>query len=105
MKLKLKTQQTYGSLSDAKVRWSELIKYCKCGVQIPEARLKILPNTHTCVNCSDVQTKKPVIVQRGQGDHTYTETVVLDHEEYVKYVEEENKFKKRMSSGLDIPNM
>ena len=84
---------------------SELIKYCKCGVQIPEARLKVLPNTHTCVNCSDVQTKKPVIVQRGQGDHTYTETVVLDHEEYVKYVEEENKFKKRMSSGLDIPNM
>ena len=67
------------------------VRYCKCGVQIPAARLKILPNTHTCVNCSDVQTKKPVIVQRGEGDHTYTETVVLEHDDYVQYVEEENK--------------
>jgi len=82
----------------------EVVRYCKCGVQIPPARLKILPNTHTCVNCSDVQTKKPVIVQRGVGDHTYTETVVLEHDDYVHYVEEENKFRKRISTaGLDIP--
>ena len=71
---------------------SELIKYCKCGVQIPEARLKILPNTHTCVNCSDVQTKKPVIVQRGKGDHTYTETVIMEHDDYVKYQQMEAVF-------------
>lgn len=82
----------------------EVVRYCKCGVQIPSARLKILPNTHTCVNCSDVQTKKPVIIQRGEGDHTYTETVVLEHDDYVYYVEEENKFRKRISTtGLDIP--
>jgi hypothetical protein len=54
------------------------------------------------VNCSDVKTKKPVIVQRGTGDHTYIETVVLEHEDYVQYVEEENKFRKRISTtGLD----
>lgn len=83
---------------------SEVIKYCKCGVQIPPARLKILPNTMTCVNCSEVQTKKPVIIQRGEGDHTYTETVVLEYEQYVKYTEEENRFRKRISTaGLDIP--
>lgn len=29
--------------------------YCKCGTLIPEARLRILPNVLTCVNCSDVQ--------------------------------------------------
>lgn len=81
-----------------------MIKYCKCGIQIPPARLKALPNTTTCVNCSDIKTKKPIIIQRGEGDHTYTETVVLDHEEYIKYKEEENKFRKRTSSGLDIPN-
>lgn len=80
---------------------SEIIKYCKCGVQIPPARLKILPNTMTCVNCSDVQTKKPVVIQRGKGDHTYIETVVLEHDQYVKYIEEENKFRKHTSSGLD----
>jgi len=34
-------------------------------------------------------------VQRGKGDHTYTETVILDHDDYVKYSEEENKFRKR----------
>ena len=72
------------------------IRYCKCGVQIPAARLKILPNTHTCVYCSDVKTKKPVIVQRGQGDHTYTETVFLVHDDYVQYMEEETKLRKRM---------
>jgi hypothetical protein len=71
------------------------IRYCKCGVLIPEARLKILPTTHTCVNCSDAKPKKPVIVQRGEGDHTYTETVILDHDDYVRYTEEENKFRKR----------
>ena len=73
-----------------------IVRYCKCGVQIPTARLKILPNTHTCVNCSDVKTKKPVIVQHGQGDHTYIETIFLEHEDYVQYVEEETKLRKRM---------
>jgi hypothetical protein len=86
-----------------------IVRYCKCGVQIPAARLKILPNTHTCVNCSDVQTKKPVIVQRGQGDHTYIETIFLEHEDYVKYVEEENKLRKRLgistkSELVDLDN-
>ncbi len=73
-----------------------IVRYCKCGVQIPTARLKILPNTHTCVNCSDVKTKKPVIVQHGQGDHTYIETIFLEHEDYVQYIEEETKLRKRM---------
>ncbi len=85
------------------------VRYCRCGIQIPAARLKILPNTHTCVGCSDVKTKKPVIVQRGQGDHTYTETVFLEHEDYVQYVEEETKLRKRMgiatkSELLDFDN-
>lgn len=71
------------------------IRFCKCGIQIPPARLKILPNTHMCVNCSDAKPKKPVIVQRGEGDHTYTETIILDHDDYVKYTEEEHKFRKR----------
>jgi hypothetical protein len=86
-----------------------IVRYCKCGVQIPAARLKILPNTHTCVNCSDVKTKKPVIVQHGQGDHTYIETIFLEHEDYVQYVEEETKLRKRMgiatkSELLDFDN-
>lgn len=28
----------------------------KCGQPIPHERLEILPNTHTCVHCSDVGT-------------------------------------------------
>jgi len=74
----------------------ETTRYCKCGVQIPTARLKILPNTRTCVNCSDAKAKIPVIVQRGEGDHTYTETVILEHDDYVHYMEEETKMRKRM---------
>ena len=71
-------------------------RFCKCGIEIPQARIKILPNTKTCVNCSDVQTKKAIIVQQGEGDHTYNETIFLEHEQYEKYVEAENKLRKQM---------
>lgn len=36
-----------------------MICYCdNCKKQIPQARLEVLPNANTCVNCSDV---KPMV--------------------------------------------
>lgn len=33
-------------------------KYCEvCGIQIPEERLEVLPETNTCILCSHVEPK------------------------------------------------
>lgn len=53
-----------------------------CGKEIPQRRLKALPTTKTCVNCSTVAPKRAVTVTKGTGDHTYNDIVVLEHHEY-----------------------
>ena len=50
----------------------------KCGEIIPEGRLKALPTAKTCVNCSGVQKKGVVTVMKGEGDHTWIETIHLE---------------------------
>ena len=37
----------------------------KCGEPIHPLRLKVLPNTKTCVSCSSVNAKKGVPVMKG----------------------------------------
>jgi hypothetical protein len=66
----------------------------KCGDIIPEGRLKALPGAKTCVNCSGVQKKGAVTIMKGTGDHTWIETIHLEHEDYKAYVEAENKLRK-----------
>jgi len=53
----------------------------KCGDNIPEGRLKILPNTKTCVKCSEIGRKGAITVQLGEGDHIYNEIIILEPEE------------------------
>jgi hypothetical protein len=61
-------------------------RFCKnCGIEIPPQRLKILPNTISCVKCSDVSLRRGIPVQLGEGDHTCTELIIVDEEEYNKY--------------------
>lgn len=43
-------------------------KCIKCGEEIPEGRLKAIPNTHTCVNCSNVKIKKAVVNITVEGE-------------------------------------
>ena len=71
-------------------------KCINCDNFIPELRLKALPNTKTCVNCSDVKIKQPVTVTLGEEGHTYNEIIILDDEDYKKY----NKIKNK-KTGLD----
>ena len=73
----------------------------KCGEIIPEGRLKALPGAKTCVNCSGTKKKGTVTVMKGEGDHTWIETIHLDHAEYVKYMEEENKLRKQGNMLFD----
>lgn len=65
-----------------------------CGNEIHPKRLEILPNTFTCVPCSDTQKKGVINVMKGTGDHTWVETVFLEAEDYKKYMEIEDKVRK-----------
>ena len=75
----------------------------KCGEIIPEGRLKALPSAKTCVNCSGVQKKGVVTIMKGEGDHTWIETIHLEHDEYQKYMEAENRLRKQGNVLLDTP--
>ena len=66
----------------------------KCGEIIPEGRLKAIPTAKTCVNCSGVQKKGVVTIMKGEGDHTWIETIHLEHDDYKAYIEAENKLRK-----------
>ena len=77
------------------------MKCVKCGEMIPEGRLKALPTAKTCVSCSGVQKKGVVTIMKGEGDHTWIETIHLEHEDYKAYIEAENKLRKAGNKLFD----
>lgn len=73
-----------------------MIKHCKgCGEQIHPKRVEILPKTQTCVNCSGSEKKGAINVMRGEGDHTYVETIILEADEYRRLKEAEDQISKQ----------
>ena len=74
-----------------------MVKYCKgCGEQIHPKRVEILPNTTTCVSCSNTGMKRGVTVLNGdvEKDDTWVDVVLLEPDEYEKYMEQEGKLKR-----------
>jgi hypothetical protein len=70
-------------------------RYCKvCRVEIDPRRIAILPDTQTCTQHSTAEKKVAMIVQMGEGDHTWTETYAVDREVYDKIQEAEKNFRK-----------
>ena len=58
-----------------------MIKFCKeCNKEIPLMRIKALPNTLTCVNCSDIKLKSWVTVLKGNidRDDTWVDIIFID---------------------------
>ena len=56
-----------------------MIRNCKhCNNLIPEGRLKILPNTHSCVGCSTTKRVGGHTVITGKN--TYSEIQIVDAE-------------------------
>tara|TARA_Y100000389_G_scaffold143155_1_gene141309 strand:- start:2122 stop:2349 length:228 start_codon:yes stop_codon:yes gene_type:complete len=58
-----------------------MIKFCKgCYKKIPLMRIKALPNTLTCVDCSDVNMKSCVTVLKGNVDRddTWVDIIFID---------------------------
>jgi hypothetical protein len=72
-----------------------------CNEPIHPKRLEILPTTTRCVSCSNTNKKAGITVTKGKGDHTYTETIVLEHEDFVEYKKIEAKLNK--TSFDEIP--
>lgn len=79
-------------------------KCIECGEKIHPKRLEILPETKKCVNCSNTGKKAGVTVMLGEGDHTYTETVIMDREEFEQIQEAEYKINGPRKDELPHPD-
>ena len=62
------------------------MKCVKCSCEINPLRIKALPNTKLCIDCAqgNVQRKAGMSVMFGSGDHTWTETIIMDQSTYDK---------------------
>lgn len=61
-------------------------KICiKCRQEINPLRVKALPTAKTCVECSTTGAKRGVPMMFGEKDHTWTDMIIMDPEEFDKY--------------------
>jgi hypothetical protein len=74
-----------------------------CDKEIPALRIKALPGTTTCVNCSTVAPKRGRVVSLGEGDHTYNELDIMDGETYRKVLSLEKREFYEKDSPIQIP--
>jgi hypothetical protein len=63
----------------------EMISCTRCGSSMPELRLTKY-GYDFCVDCSTVGTKRGIPVTRGSGDHTWTETIIMEEDQYEQFV-------------------
>jgi len=64
-----------------------------CGEVIHPKRLEIFPNVKRCVKCSTTGKKAAITVTKGEGDHTYNETIIMERDEFIRLQEMEFKIK------------
>jgi len=69
-------------------------KCIKCREAINPLRLKALPTAKTCVECSTTGAKRGVPMMYGEKDHTWTDMVIMEPEEYDRF----EKLNKQVSS-------
>lgn len=67
-----------------------------CGEDIPQQRIDACKGTLKCVKCSDVKTKKPIIINHGTGDNIYQEVVIVDDETFKKHQKVEEATRKAL---------
>jgi hypothetical protein len=80
----------------------ENMKSCiKCGAEIPEARLKALPNAKTCIDCSDTGRVAgfPII----SGKTTYSELVITDQKTAEELFQKQERKGSGISEGIKGP--
>jgi hypothetical protein len=59
-----------------------------CDTEINPLRLKALPTTKTCVNCSNVGAKRGVVITGGEGEDIYNDLVILEEDQYKMYLQQ-----------------
>ena len=79
-----------------------IVECLGCGEPIHPKRIEILPNTKHCVACSDVGRKRGVTVQRGEGDHSYTDVVIMEEKQFIQYIIKDKS--KKGSSKAELQN-
>jgi hypothetical protein len=57
----------------------------KCKQEINPLRIKALPTAKTCVDCSTTGAKKGVPMMFGEKDHTWTDMVIMEPEEFDRF--------------------
>jgi hypothetical protein len=77
----------------------KMIPCIKCEADMPELRLTKY-GYKVCVNCSTVSTKRGIPVTKGSGDHTWTETVIMEEDQYESFVN--STAKERGSNGNTV---
>jgi hypothetical protein len=60
-------------------------KCIKCREEINPLRLKALPTAKTCVECSTTGAKRGVPMMFGEKDHTWTDMVIMEPDEFDKF--------------------
>ena len=61
------------------------MKCVKCNFTINPLRIKALPNTKVCVDCSSTGCYKAVTTTNGTGDHTWNDLKIMTPEQYDDY--------------------
>lgn len=79
-------------------------KCISCGEEIHPKRLEILPSATRCVACSNTKAKAGITVTKGEGDHTYNETIIMEHDEFVKYQEVEYRMNGKRTDDIIHPD-
>ena len=68
------------------------MRYCKkCGNQIPQARVNILPGVKLCVGCAEGRVPKKLAVTEliGGEEHGYTSVQIVSEDQFTGYSKEE----------------
>ncbi len=73
-----------------------------CGQEIPEARLKALPQTKTCVSCS--QTNRVYGFAVISGKTTYSEIQIVSEEAAQELYEKQDR-KGSVATGVQFKNL
>jgi len=63
----------------------------KCKQEINPLRIKALPTAKTCVDCSTTGAKRGVPVMFGEKDHTWTDMVIMEPEEFDRFEKQNNQ--------------
>ena len=69
------------------------MKCYKCNQEIAAGRLKALPTTKVCVECSGTKMLRSITTVNGEKDNTWNDIVFVDEKTYNKIV------------GLDKPSI